>query len=207
MKMEWLEKPRLLVLDLEGCLVPEIWQAIAQETKISLLKLTTRDVADYDQLMRQRISIVREHQLTFTKICKVIKMLRPLPGALEFLQWSEQRFPTIILSDTFYQFVNPHLMQHLNFPTLFCHQLIIDEKDLIADYKIRISDSKTQVVKNLQASGFHLIAVGDSYNDLGMLQAADNGLFLHSPADINEKFPQFPSFKNYSGLQEHLTLL
>ena len=183
-------------LDLEGVLVPEIWIAFAEKTGIEKLKLTTRDIPDYNELMRGRLDILNKNNFLLTDIQEVINEITPLPGAKEFLGWLESEFQVIILSDTFNQFAGP-LMAQLNYPTLFCHDLIIDEIGRVEDFQLRIPDAKTKAVKALQGINLKVIAAGDSYNDTGMLKQAEAGILFRAPDNVVEEFPQFPVTHNY----------
>ena len=186
----------LACLDLEGVLLPEIWIKFAEKTGIEELKLTTRDIPDYDQLMMGRLKILKEHNLALKDIQNVINTLSPLEGSYEFLNWLKSEFQVIILSDTFYEFSQP-LMKQLDFPTLFCHKLITNANDEIISYELRQKDQKTKAVKALQNLNFQVISAGDSYNDTGMLQQADAGILFCPPANVIEEFPQFPVAQNY----------
>jgi phosphoserine/homoserine phosphotransferase len=187
----------LACLDLEGVLLPEIWVKFAEKTGIEELKLTTRDIPDYDELMQARLKILADHNLKIHDIQKVIATLSPLEGAVDFLQWLKSEFQVIILSDTYYEFIGP-LMKQLDYPTVFCHSLVIDENGIIADYKLRQTDQKTKAVKALQSLNFQVISAGDSYNDTGMLQQADGGILFCPPENVIKDFPQFPVAKNYA---------
>jgi phosphoserine / homoserine phosphotransferase len=187
----------LACLDLEGVLLPEIWVKFAEKTGIEELKLTTRDIPDYDELMQARLKILADHNLKIHDIQKVIATLSPLDGAVDFLQWLKSEFQVIILSDTYYEFIGP-LMKQLDYPTVFCHSLVIDENGIIADYKLRQTDQKTKAVKALQSLNFQVISAGDSYNDTGMLQQADGGILFCPPENVIKDFPQFPVAKNYA---------
>ena len=187
----------LACLDLEGVLLPEIWVKFAEKTGIEELKLTTRDIPDYDELMQARLKILADHNLKIHDIQKVIATLSPLEGAVDFLQWLKSEFQVIILSDTYYEFIGP-LMKQLDYPTVFCHSLVIDENGIIADYKLRQTDQKTKAVKALQSLNFQVISAGDSYNDTGMLQQADGGILFCPPENVIKDFPQFPVAKNYT---------
>jgi phosphoserine/homoserine phosphotransferase len=191
----------LACLDLEGVLLPEIWIKFAEKTGIEELKLTTRDIPDYDELMQGRLSILREKNLKIQDIQDVIATLSPLDGAIDFLNWLKSEFQVIILSDTFYQFAGP-LMKQLAYPTLFCHNLIIDDKGVIIDYKLRQQDQKTKAVKALQSLNLKVISAGDSYNDTGMLKQADAGILFCPPQRVIEEFPQFPVAINYDEFQQ-----
>ena len=183
-------------LDLEGVLVPEIWIAFAEKTGIEKLRLTTRDIPDYDELMRGRLKILNDNNLRISDIQNVIKQVFPMEGAKDFLSWLKTEFQVIILSDTFNQFAGP-LMEKLDHPTLFCHDLIVDNSGRITDYKLRIRDAKTKAVKALQGLNLKVIAAGDSYNDTGMLQQAEAGILFKAPTKVIEEFPQFPVTRNY----------
>ncbi len=183
-------------LDLEGVLVPEIWIAFAEKTGIEKLRLTTRDIPDYDVLMRGRLKILEENKLGLPDIEEVIGGIAPLPGAKDFLDWLKTEFQVIILSDTFYQFAGP-LMRQLGHPTLFCHRLVVDENGRIADYKLRQADGKTQAVRALKGLNFKTVAAGDSYNDTGMLKEADRGILFRPPDNVIREFPQFPVTRDY----------
>ena len=191
----------LACLDLEGVLLPEIWIKFAEKTGIEELKLTTRDIPDYDELMQGRLSILREKNLKIQDIQDVIATLSPLDGAVDFLNWLKSEFQVIILSDTFYQFAGP-LMKQLAYPTLFCHNLIIDDKGVIVDYKLRQQDQKTKAVKALQSLNLKVISAGDSYNDTGMLKQADAGILFCPPQRVIEEFPQFPVATNFDEFQQ-----
>nr|VFK66787.1 MAG: phosphoserine phosphatase [Candidatus Kentron sp. UNK]VFK72264.1 MAG: phosphoserine phosphatase [Candidatus Kentron sp. UNK] len=188
-------------LDLEGVLVPEVWIGMAERTGIPELRATTRDIPDYDVLMRQRLSIIDKHGFTLGDMREVIETLEPLDGAVAFLDWLRTRFQVIILSDTFYEFSRP-LMRKLDWPTLFCNHLEIDDADRITGYRLRQPDQKRQAIKALHSLRFRAIAVGDSYNDTTMLAEADAGIFFRPPKDIAEKFPQYPVTENYEDLRE-----
>ena len=191
----------LVCLDLEGVLLPEIWIAFAEKTGIEELRLTTRDVPDYDQLMVGRLKILKENKLKLIDIENVIKTLAPLEGAKGFLDWLKSEFQVIILSDTFYQFASP-LMGSLDYPTLFCHELIIDNKGEIKGYRLRQPDGKTKAVSALKELNFQVIAAGDSYNDIGMLKEADAGILFCPPENVIEEFPQFPVSRDYTEFKQ-----
>ncbi|MBT3530047.1 MAG: bifunctional phosphoserine phosphatase/homoserine phosphotransferase ThrH [Gammaproteobacteria bacterium] len=188
-------------LDLEGVLIPEIWIGFAEKTGIEAFSATTRDIPDYDVLMKQRLSLLEQHGLGLPDIQEVISTLEPIPGAKEFIIWLKERFQLIILSDTFYEFSQP-LMRQLDFPTLFCHRLISDDSGKIVDYKLRQKDPKRASVKALHTLNFRVIASGDSYNDVTMLEEADAGILFKSPANVIEEFPQYPAVDTYEALRE-----
>ena len=193
----------LACLDLEGVLLPEIWIAFANKTGIEKLRLTTRDIADYDELMRGRLKILNENNLKLADIQDVIKTLSPLEGANKFLTWLKSEFQVIILSDTFYQFAEP-LMESLDYPTLFCNELIVDNEDRITGYQLRQNNGKSKAVNALKGLNFKVIAAGDSYNDTGMLKVADAGVLFCPPAKVMEEFPQFPVSQNYEEFKNTL---
>lgn len=186
-------------LDLEGVLVPEIWIGVAERSGIDALRLTTRDIADYDELMQHRLTILREHNLGLEDIQSVINELHPLDGAFDFLQWLRSRSQVVILSDTFYEFAQP-LMQQLSWPTLFCHRLDVDAKGQISGYRLRQTDPKRHAVNALRSLNFKIIAAGDSYNDLSMLTAADAGILFNPPERLVADYPQFPVTTDYTML-------
>ena len=191
-------------LDLEGVLIPEIWIGFAEKTGIDELRATTRDIPDYDVLMRQRLRLLQEHQLGLHDIQEVIAKMAPLDGAKDFLIWLKAHFQVVILSDTFYEFSHP-LMRQLDFPALFCHRLVADDKGTIIDYKLRQKDPKRQCVKAFHALNFRVIASGDSYNDTTMLSEADAGILFQAPDNVIEEFPQFPSVENYEELKQEFS--
>ncbi len=191
---------QMICLDLEGVLVPEIWIAFAERTGIAAFARTTRDEPDYDRLMRYRLALLREHGLKLADIQTVIGGMAPLPGAVDFLDALRARYQVVILSDTFYEFADP-LMRQLGRPTLMCHRLVIDAAGFVADYKLRQPDQKWRAVEAFQSLNYQVIAAGDSYNDTGMLGAADAGFFIHPPAGIAAQFPQFPVHHDYASLR------
>ncbi len=188
-------------LDLEGVLVPEIWIDFAERTGIAELRATTRDIPDYDVLMKQRLRILGEHGLGLNDIQAVISTMAPMPGAREFIDWLRERFQVVILSDTFYEFSQP-LMRQLGFPTLFCHRLVADATGRIVDYTLRQKDPKRQCVKAFHGLNFRVIAAGDSYNDTTMLSEADAGILFKAPANVIKEFPQFPAVHEYADLKQ-----
>jgi phosphoserine/homoserine phosphotransferase len=183
-------------LDLEGVLIPEVWINFAERTGIEALRATTRDIPDYDVLMKQRLEILAENGLGLPDIQDVISGMRPLDGAPEFLDWLRERFQVIILSDTFYEFAEP-FMRQLDWPTLFCHRLETDASGKVVDYHLRQADPKRQAVKALHALNFRVIATGDSYNDTTMLAEADAGILFRPPDNVIREFPQFPVATTY----------
>lgn len=191
----------LACLDLEGVLIPEIWIEFANKTGIEELKATTRDIPDYDVLMKQRLKILADNNLKLDDIQEVIATLSPLEGAKEFIDWLRERFQVIILSDTFYEFAQP-LMRQLGFPTLFCHKLEVNEEGFITDYKLRQVDPKRQSIRSFQLLNYRCIAAGDSYNDTTMLKQAEAGILFKSPQNVIDEFPQFPAVHKYAELKE-----
>lgn len=191
----------LACLDLEGVLIPEIWIAFAEETGIEELKATTRDIPDYDVLMKQRLRILDEHGLTLPQIQATISRLAPLDGAKEFIDWLRERFQVVILSDTFYEFAAP-LMAQLGYPTLLCHKLEVDDAGRITDYTLRQRDPKRQSVRAFQLLNYRVLAAGDSYNDTTMLMQAEAGVLFHSPQNVIDEFPQFPAVHTFDDLKK-----
>jgi phosphoserine/homoserine phosphotransferase len=190
----------LACLDLEGVIIPEIWINFAERTGIDELRLTTRDISDYDELMQKRLGILREHGLGLPDIQEVISGMKPLDGAAEFLDWVKEHFQLIILSDTFYEFAEP-FMRQLDWPTIFCHRLETDAEGKVVNYHLRQPDQKRQAVKALHGLNFRVIAAGDSYNDTSMLGEADAGILFCPPDNVIEEFPQFPVTRTYAEMQ------
>ena len=190
---------KLICLDLEGVLVPEIWVAFAEASKIPELKKTTRDEPDYDKLMRWRLSVLKEHGLGLKEIQETIASIDPLPGAKEFLDELRSFAQVIILSDTFTEFAQP-LMKKLGWPTIFCNSLVIAEDGEITDYKMRVENSKLTTVRALQSIGFETVASGDSYNDLGMILAGKSGFLFRTTEQIKADYPQIPALETYEEL-------
>lgn len=193
--------PELACLDLEGVLIPEIWINVAERTGIDALRLTTRDIANYDDLMAHRLRVLDQHGLRMADITAVIDTLDPLPGAREFLDWLRSEVSgVIILSDTFAQFAGP-LMRKLGWPTLFCHQLEIAPDGRVTGWHLRLPDQKRASVEALQGIGFRIIAAGDSYNDISMLRAADAGILFDPPTVVVEAHPDLPVARGYDELR------
>lgn len=186
--------------DLEGVFVPEIWINVAERTGIEALRMTTRDEPDYDVLMKKRLAILKENGLKLSDITDVIATMEPLPGASEFLDWMRSRVPVIVVSDTFTQFAGP-LMRQLGWPTLFCNTLEIAPDGSVADYRLRQPDGKRHVVEALRTLNYRIVAMGDSYNDITMLQSADAGILFRPPANVVAEFPQFPVTRSYEELR------
>ena len=191
---------KILVADLEGVFLPEIWINVAKKTGIEELKLTTRDISDYDVLMTRRLAILKENNLKIQDIRDVIATLEPLEGALEALNWIREESQIILLSDTFEEFAKP-LMAKLNYPVLLCHSLTIDKEGNITDYNLRIDQQKKEAVKALKGLNYHVIAFGDSYNDIKMIQEADQGFFFNPPDSVITDFPDIPVTRNYPELK------
>jgi len=193
----------LVALDAEGVLIPEVWIAIADATGIEELHRTTRDEPDYDVLMKGRLALLAEHDVTMSKIEAIIAELDALPGACDFLDELRERTQVVILSDTFEQFGVP-MMCHLNRPTMLCHRLVV-ENDRIVDYELRMADPKRSAVQAFQSLNYRVVAAGDSYNDTTMLSQADAGFLFHAPQNVISEFPQFPALETYEQLLESLT--
>lgn len=193
----------IVCLDLEGVLVPEIWINFAEKTGIEGLKATTRDIPDYDVLMKQRLKLLDENNLGLDDIQAVIDDMGPMEGAREFVDWLRERFQVVILSDTFYEFAQP-LMRQLAWPTLFCHKLEVNEAGRITDYKLRQKDPKRASVKAFHSLNYRVIAAGDSYNDTTMLSEAEQGILFKAPQNVIEEFPQFPSVDTYEDLKKEI---
>ena len=190
---------KLICLDLEGVLVPEIWVAFAEASKIPELRKTTRDEPDYDKLMRWRLSVLKEHGLGLKEIQETIASIDPLPGAKEFLDELRSFAQVIIISDTFTEFAQP-LMKKLGWPTIFCNSLVVAEDGEITDYKMRVENSKLTTVRALQSIGFETVASGDSYNDLGMILAGKSGFLFRTTEQIKADYPQIPALETYEEL-------
>jgi phosphoserine/homoserine phosphotransferase len=178
--------------DLEGVFVPEIWINVAEKTGIEKLRLTTRDIKDYNELMRYRLKILDENKLKLKDIQHVIATLKPLDGALDFVRWLRQTTRFVIVSDTFIEFAQP-LMNHLENPMLLCHSLEVDSTGRILDYKLRQPDAKRKTVEAFRSLHYQTLAFGDSYNDIAMLKAADQGILFCPPAHVAAEFPEFPA--------------
>ena len=194
-----MKQQTIVTLDLEGVLVPEIWIAFAEKTGIEQLKLTTRDIPDYDELMTGRLAILNEHGLKLADIQEVIGTLAPLEGAKAFLDELRSITQVVILSDTFLEFAKP-LMEQLAWPTIFCHDLEIDAEGRVANYRLRQPDQKRKAVAAFRSLNFRVIAAGDSYNDTTMLGEADTGFLFRSPDNVKAEFPQFRSAEEYDEL-------
>ncbi len=194
---------RIVCLDLEGVLVPEIWIEFAERTKIPELRRTTRDEPDYDVLMKYRLDILRQHKLGLPDIQKVIAEMGPMSGAREFVDGLREDYQVIILSDTFYEFAHP-LMRQLGWPTLFCHSLEADAEGMLANYHLRMPNQKQEAVKRFKELNFKTVAAGDSYNDTAMLGEAHGGILFHPPENVIREFPQYPVTKSYAELRSEI---
>jgi phosphoserine/homoserine phosphotransferase len=186
--------------DLEGVFVPEIWINVAEKTGIEELRLTTRDISDYDVLMKRRLAILDENGLKIDDIKAAIAKMNPLEGAVEFLSWLRSRTQIIVVSDTFEQFARP-LMEKLGWPTLFCHTLSIAPDGFITDYVLRQKDAKREAVISLKNLNYRTIGMGDSYNDITMLKEADNGILFNPPDNVKNEYPEFPVTFSYEDLK------
>ena len=192
----------ILCLDMEGVLTPEIWEAVAEHTQIPELLKTTRDIPVYDDLMRLRLKVIAEHDLSMSLIEEVVAGMDPLPGAVDFLSWARPRFQIAIISDTYYQFAMP-LVEKLGGPLLLCHNLEV-ENDRIVGYRIRQPDPKRRSVQSFKSLNYRVFAVGDSYNDVSMLEEADAGFFYRAPGHVRDEFLQFEAAEDYPALQDLL---
>lgn len=195
--------PPIIAFDLEGVFLPEIWIAVAERTGLPELRRTTRDEPDYDKLMRGRMTILEQHGLTLADIQQVIAGMDALPGAVEFLAWMRQRAQMVIITDSFYEFVTPFLPK-LGWPTVFAHTLEIDDRGMMAGYRLRVRDGKRKAVEAFGALGFRTAAVGDSYNDATMLGAADCGILFRPPENVIREFPQFAVARTYAELRAEI---
>ena len=190
----------VLCLDLEGVLVPEVWQAVAHATEVEGLLKTTRDIPVYEDLMKYRLELLEQHDITLSDVQEQIAKLEPLPGAYEFLQWARLHYQVAIISDTFYEFAAP-LMAQLNQPFLLCHKLTI-ENDRITGFKLRQPDPKRCSVKAFKSLDLRVVAAGDSFNDVSMLEEADLGIFFQAPDNVRELYPQYTLARNYDELRD-----
>ena len=190
---------KIICLDMEGVIAPEIWIELAERSGIEALRRTTRDEPDYDKLMRYRLDILDRHGLGFAALQPIIEAIEPLPGAVEFLDALRERYQVVILSDTFYEFVGP-LMVKLGRPTLFCHRIVVDEGGRLAGYRLRLANHKQAAVEAFRGLNFTVYAAGDSYNDTRMLGAADAGFLFRPPQNVIDEFPQFPVHTDYDTL-------
>lgn len=191
----------IICSDLEGVFIPEIWINVAIRTGIEELKLTTRDISDYDVLMKRRLEILDANNLKLKDIMDVISGVDPLEGAAEFVEWIRSNYQLIIVSDTFDQFAQP-LMKKMGWPTIFCHTLIVDDSGRVTGYKLRQADAKRKTVNALRSLDYRVVAFGDSYNDIGMLQAADQGILFSPPDNVVAEYPEFPVTRDYDALKK-----
>lgn len=198
-----MHEPVIACLDMEGVLTPEIWINVADKTGIADLRLTTRDVPDYDVLMKRRLGILDQHGLKLADLQEVIGRLSPLEGAVEFVDWLRERCQVIVLSDTFYEFAAP-LMRQFGYPALFCNRLEVDQGGRISTYYLRQRNQKRQAIVALKSLYFKTVAIGDAYNDTPMLLEADAGIFFRPPDKIVKEFPQIPVTRTYAELREQL---
>jgi phosphoserine/homoserine phosphotransferase len=187
--------------DLEGVFVPEIWINVAEKTGIDELKLTTRDISDYDVLMKKRLDILKQNKLKLKDIQDVIDEMEPLPGALEFLNWLRSQTQVIVVSDTYVQFTGP-LMKKLGYPTIFCHTLEVSENNSVTGYKLRQKEGKKKTVQALRSLKYNIIAMGDSYNDIDMLKEADMGILFCPPQNVMDEFPELPVTTDYGQVRQ-----
>ena len=195
---------RIICLDLEGVLVPEIWVSLAERTKIKDLFLTTRDIENYSELMDHRLKVFKREGLKIEDIHDAVNALEPFDGAKEFLDILSKDFQVVILSDTFYEIASP-LFNKLGSPTVFCHHLDVSKTGVIEGYKLRIENQKKRAVEAFHKLGFSVYAAGDSYNDIGMLQEADLGILFSAPSELMQKYKNFKTANNYSQLKDLLT--
>lgn len=194
---------KIVCLDLEGVLVPEIWINFAERTGIPEFRRTTRDEPNYDTLMKYRLGLLAEHGLGLADIQQVINAMGPMPGARAFLDKLREDYEVIILSDTFYEFAHP-LMRQLAWPTLFCHSLETDANGLVVNYHLRMPEQKREAVKRFKELNFTVVAAGDSYNDTAMLGEADAGILFHPPENVIREFPQYPVTLDYDQLRSEI---
>ena len=204
--MKFSGKMLVVFLDLEGVLIPEIWDGLAEFNNIEELKLTTRDIADYDELMKHRLKICEQYSLTMRDIHKVVENIEPFDGASEFLIWLRERNEVLILSDTYREFISP-MLHKLQYPTVLCHSLELDVNSRIIDYCLRIKDQKRLAVKAFNELKYHSIAVGDSYNDINMLKEANHGILFRTTEKIAAEYPDFPVVHDYEELRNALKLI
>jgi phosphoserine / homoserine phosphotransferase len=198
-----MKKLHAVCSDLEGVWVPEVWINVAEKTGISELRLTTRDIKDYDELMQYRLKILKEQNLTLLDIQRVIATIRPLHGALEMINWLKRVTRFIVVSDTFVEFADP-LMDQLDRPTLFCHSLEVNGSGIITGYNLRQKNAKKETVAALKSLNYEIIAFGDSYNDINMLKEADQGVLFRPPQNVINDYPEFPVIHEYGELKSFL---
>lgn len=196
----------IICADMEGIFIPEIWIQFSKKTGIEELKLTTRDISDYDVLMKKRLGILAQNGLKLKDITDVIETMEPLEGAVEFLDWMRSQTQVIVVSDTYVEFAKP-LLKKLGWPTLFCNSLTIAPDGSIADYILRQKDGKRKTVLSLKKLNYHIIAVGDSYNDITMLKEADKGILFRPPQNVRDEYPELPATYNYEELKAEMEKL
>ncbi len=196
-------KPKLFAFDMESTLTEEFWPALAEKTGLADFRLTTKDVKDYSELMRFRITKLREERIPLSYMRDVMGTLNPLPGAREFLDWLRRRHPTVLISDTFYEYAMP-LIEKLGNPLVLAHSLSVGADGIVTNFHLRNNGNKPEVVKAFKAVGFDVTVVGDSYNDTKMMAEADRAYFMHAPESIAKEFPQFPAFQSYKELQQQI---
>jgi phosphoserine / homoserine phosphotransferase len=194
----------IVCFDMEGVFTPEIWINVAKKTGIEALKITTRDEPDYDKLMKYRLGILEEYGITLKQIQEVIASLELLPGAREFFDWVRSQTQAIVVTDSFVEFAMPFI-EKLGKPLVFCHNLVVDERGMIVDYKLRQPDPKRRVVEAFQNLRYKVIGIGDSYNDMGMIQQADKGIFFKPPDKVVRDYPAYPVTQNYEELKALIT--
>jgi phosphoserine / homoserine phosphotransferase len=192
---------KIVCADMEGIFTPEIWIQVSQKTGVEELKLTTRDISDYDVLMKKRLGILAENGLKLKDITDVIETMDPLEGALDFLNWVREQTQIIVVSDTYVEFAKP-LLRKLGWPTLFCNTLSIASDGSIADYNLRQVDGKRKTVQSLKQLNYQIIAVGDSYNDITMLKEAHAGILFQPPENVRDEYPELPATYNYAELKD-----
>jgi phosphoserine / homoserine phosphotransferase len=190
----------LVCSDLEGVFVPEIWVSVSQHTGIDELKLTTREISDYNVLMKRRLELLQKYGLTLRDVQNVISLLKPLPGALEFIDWLRTKTQLIVVTDSFTEFAEP-LIRQLGRPTLLCHHLTTDKDGIIRDYNLRQEDAKRHVVDALHSLMYKVIAIGDSYNDISMLRKADHGILYNPPQNVADEHPDLEVIKTFQSLR------
>ena len=194
---------KIICADMEGIFTPEIWIQVSKKTGIEELKLTTRDISDYDVLMKKRLGILAANGLKLKDITDVIETMDPLEGAVEFLEWMRSRTQVIVVSDTYVEFAKP-LLKKLGWPTLFCNSLSIAADGSISDYNLRQKDGKRKTVLSLKQLKYGIIAIGDSYNDITMLKEADAGILFRPPENVKKEYPELPATYNYEELKAEL---
>lgn len=196
----------IICSDMEGIFTPEIWINVAKTTGIEDLRLTTRDVPDYDVLMKHRLTLLHRHDIRLKDIQEVISTMDPLPGAKTFLDWMRATFQVIVVSDTYVEFAGP-LLEKLGRPTLFCHCLTVNGDGMITNYNLRQPEAKKETVLSLKRLNYRVIGIGDSYNDIAMLKSADDAVLFRPPENVKKEFPDFPVTRNYDGLKRIIVRL